>query len=453
MIVLALALLQPVAFERLHSSEAEASSYLKSNWNKYEENYHPNYVLDDNPKTAWVEGVDGAGKGEWLTLPVSTISKARAVRVVIANGYQKSKNLLTANAAPKTLTVSVLGPDGQETGRATWQLERQMGTQSIDVPVKGGVAAVKLTVDDVIAGKTYQDLCISDVQIFVDSDVPYNKKAEAAKRQTALAWIKSRVDTAKYFAKLPKAYSWAGTRYESEDKVITTAPLWKTPPNEDTGAPGVVLPVFTKGVAGLVADNHPIVKALGTADRAAVDEVIAETRKPTGKTVRLERASKAETPLPDGVWFEDVLSRMLTLDELVVADAVAGGKTPVRTKSADGWEYLRETTTDARATRRADGSVERLAFTLKTIRTERVTSTTTAQWVLHFDAAGHLETATSVAVSTSDMEMETPVEGFSVYRFTHDAAGKITTVSQVRGDATWTNYQLATSTWTAQPAS
>ncbi len=32
---------------RLYAEEAQATSYIKSNWNKYTENYHPSYVLAD----------------------------------------------------------------------------------------------------------------------------------------------------------------------------------------------------------------------------------------------------------------------------------------------------------------------------------------------------------------------------------------------------------------------
>src|SRR5262245_20648523 len=93
-------------YQRLYADQAKASSYLKSNWNKYEENYHPNYVLDDDPKTAWVEGVDGNGEGETLSLEVSPLKTAKRVKLVVFNGYQKSKALLEANAAPEKLTVS-----------------------------------------------------------------------------------------------------------------------------------------------------------------------------------------------------------------------------------------------------------------------------------------------------------------------------------------------------------
>ena len=62
----------------LRQTEVQASSFLQSNWNKYSENYHPNYVADENPSTAWVEGVTGNGEGESIVLPTNPIKSARA---------------------------------------------------------------------------------------------------------------------------------------------------------------------------------------------------------------------------------------------------------------------------------------------------------------------------------------------------------------------------------------
>src|SRR6185312_7841553 len=80
-------------FRPLRSASASATSFLQNDWNRYQENYHPSYVLDENPATAWVEGVDGYGEGQSLTLPLSPLSSARALRLRIWNGYQKSKDL------------------------------------------------------------------------------------------------------------------------------------------------------------------------------------------------------------------------------------------------------------------------------------------------------------------------------------------------------------------------
>ena len=101
------------ALQPLYSAKAESSSFLKSSWNKYTENYHPNYVLDNNPRTAWVEGVAGNGDGQQLVIPISAVGKVKQVKIRIKNGYQKSEKLLKANAAPKDILLEVTNRNGQ----------------------------------------------------------------------------------------------------------------------------------------------------------------------------------------------------------------------------------------------------------------------------------------------------------------------------------------------------
>jgi hypothetical protein len=199
-------------WKRLYADHADATSFLKSNWNKFEENYHPNYALDDDPKTAWVEGVDGEGVGEKLTIPLSALGSARAVRLVIFNGYQKSPALLAANGAPKVLDVTV-SRDHAQTGSARLELTRKQGPQSFDIPLHGGVSTITLSIGEVHPGAAYQDTCLSDVQVFVDSDVPYNATVENKKRDLLLAWRKERIKRAAWFAKLPKKYPYVSTRF------------------------------------------------------------------------------------------------------------------------------------------------------------------------------------------------------------------------------------------------
>lgn len=92
-------------YNRLYIESANSSSYLKSNWNKYNENYHPNYAFDDNPKTAWVEGEAGYGIGESLSFNVSKLNQVEKIKIGLANGYQKSKKLFEANSSPKKLRL------------------------------------------------------------------------------------------------------------------------------------------------------------------------------------------------------------------------------------------------------------------------------------------------------------------------------------------------------------
>jgi hypothetical protein len=200
-------------YKRLYAEEAEASSFLKSNWNKYNENYHPSYILDDDPKTAWVEGVSGVGQGQHVEWTVSTIDQVRSVKLRIRNGYQKRKGLLKANGAPSRLEVELFDAKGKKTGGGAWDLKRKMGWQEKVFPVKGGFAKVKLTIAAVKRGTKYQDTCISDAQVLVDADVRYAASVEKRKREKLETWIKERKKTAAYFASLPKQYPFASTHF------------------------------------------------------------------------------------------------------------------------------------------------------------------------------------------------------------------------------------------------
>src|SRR5689334_24676756 len=55
--------------------------------------YGPRNLTDGNDKTAWVEGSDGQGLGEFVVLEFDS---ARAVRgLAIRNGYDKSPDIFT----------------------------------------------------------------------------------------------------------------------------------------------------------------------------------------------------------------------------------------------------------------------------------------------------------------------------------------------------------------------
>ncbi|MBE2251189.1 MAG: hypothetical protein IAE78_16740 [Myxococcus sp.] len=204
-------------FKRLHAERATASSFLESNWNKYQENYHPTYVLDDDPATAWVEGVDGDGVGESLSVRVSALRAAKTLKLVITPGYQKSKALFTANGTPTGLEVTVRDAAEAITAQQALTLAPRWGAQTFEVPLKGGLASITLRVTAVKPGTKYRDTCLSDVQLFVDSEVPYDKRVEDAKRQAMLAWKQERLSAAKYFGALPATYPFASSAFRVKD--------------------------------------------------------------------------------------------------------------------------------------------------------------------------------------------------------------------------------------------
>jgi hypothetical protein len=205
----------PARWKPLRSASASATSFLQNDWNRFQENYHPNYVLDENPATAWVEGAEGQGEGESITLPLSALSSARALRLRIWNGFQKSRALAARNSAPRRVTLAVLDGAGVEVATEEAELTRAWGPQAvvIDVPPARSVAAVRLTVRSVYPGTRYKDTCISDVLVDVDSDVPYNAAAEEGKRAALHGWVDGRKAVAAYFAARPPEFPFAFTSY------------------------------------------------------------------------------------------------------------------------------------------------------------------------------------------------------------------------------------------------
>jgi hypothetical protein len=181
---------------RLHSDAVEASTFLWNDWNRFQENYHPNYALDDDPKTAWVEGASTSGAGEWIRVKVTPLDGVSSLRLRLRNGYQKSAPLFAANARLKEVTV-VLLPSGR-TKTAT--LTDSQGWQELIVPQEAGpLEAVELRVGSVYPGSKYEDLCLSDLQLHVTSTARQNPVFEKLKFVALQSWKQQRVAAARIF--------------------------------------------------------------------------------------------------------------------------------------------------------------------------------------------------------------------------------------------------------------
>ena len=340
-------------WQQLRPEQATATSYLKSNWNKYTENYHPMYVLDGNPKTAWVEGAEGNGEGSVLTLPVSSITSAKAVKLRVRNGYQKSASLLTANAAPNKVTVSLLNHQGQTVATTQATLTATEGWQEIVLagPISKRFDAVELTVNSVHAGRTYRDTCISDVEIWVHSDVPYNSAAEEAKHARALGWIGERVQAAEYFASKPVDYPYASAQFTWVEK----------PPPFNQAS-------FTVGL---------------TAAKSSAAAL-------KGPWQRLE-VKKGATPMPDGIWGLEMIEAFIPLSQvsLFEADSDQLRIIPNKYQSQNDEEGLRNDRYRGNAHAKLGGGAQpvpvELAFHTRHIIEERMSYTDDLDWWLSFD--------------------------------------------------------------------
>jgi hypothetical protein len=185
---------RPPKERRLHVASAEASSYLINDWNKFQENYLPLYVGDDDPRTAWSLKTEGIG--EWLRVHVTPMEGATKLRMKIRNGYQKTPRLWEANSRAKELTVTLL--PSKKTVDVTLDDKSDWQEIAVEQPA-GALEAVELKVKSVYAGKKYDDLCISDVQLFVTATSSDNPAFEKQRLANIAKWKTERVAAAKMF--------------------------------------------------------------------------------------------------------------------------------------------------------------------------------------------------------------------------------------------------------------
>ena len=195
-------LLEPDAgsAHRLHPRRVTASSFLSNGWNTHEQNYLPLYVADEDPATAWVEGAKGRGEGESLEWWGPALTKAKAYRLFVRNGFQKSAKLFAANARPRKVKLEPLVQG--ETGAATTgtplevELKDVQGWQEVRLPVPATVAGVRLTLVTTYPGAKYEDTCLSDLRVYVEGDDPYRPEAEAAAAEEVRAFAYERKQAA-----------------------------------------------------------------------------------------------------------------------------------------------------------------------------------------------------------------------------------------------------------------
>ena len=138
--------------------------------------YKASNVADRDTKTAWAEGGQGSGAGEWLELRPEAPKPLSAI--FIAPGYAESDALFAANARPKTVRIELNG-ERQFTGQIP---DRNFGFQGYRIPVSGyekPVKSVRLTFEDVWPGKTSDDLCVTDV--WLEAVVTGKPKIEPAR--------------------------------------------------------------------------------------------------------------------------------------------------------------------------------------------------------------------------------------------------------------------------------
>ncbi|MCD8150709.1 MAG: Ig-like domain-containing protein [Clostridiales bacterium] len=144
---------------KLENITASATSQL-DDWN--DKTYGPANLFDDDLSTAYVEGVDGVGVGEGLT--ISLKEDYYLDKIVWYPGYQASSDLLGKNGYPTELTFSF--PDGTTVvSKVTGNINPGTGV-AVSIPEGVTTNVIYVTIDAAVEGSKYDDTCISEMEIY-----------------------------------------------------------------------------------------------------------------------------------------------------------------------------------------------------------------------------------------------------------------------------------------------
>lgn len=135
--------------------DVRASSYIEPS---AERTYGPDNLVDADPATAWNEGAEGLGEGEWVRLHFE--SPVIPARLEVANGYQRDQERYTGNGRIEQMTVKYSDGSSQ-----TVELEDRQGFQEVPLEPKS-TEWILLTVESVFPGTTWEDLAVSEIRVY-----------------------------------------------------------------------------------------------------------------------------------------------------------------------------------------------------------------------------------------------------------------------------------------------
>ena len=108
--------------------------------------------------SAWVEGRDGNGVGEWITIEFDGMRLVKSITV--RNGYQKSNDIFRKNNRVRQLRVMFSQGETQ-----TFSVPDRLGQEQIDLPKPVRAYWMKFIIDEVWAGNRYTDTAITKLVV------------------------------------------------------------------------------------------------------------------------------------------------------------------------------------------------------------------------------------------------------------------------------------------------
>lgn len=121
--------------------------------------YSADMTIDNNYDTAWNEGAEGAGIGEWVEF--SSWEKQYVTGINILNGYCKSETLYYENHRPRMIEIVF---DDMSVERELYDVYNVYQNIEFAEPVES--KSVRIIIKDIYRGTEYDDCCISEIGIY-----------------------------------------------------------------------------------------------------------------------------------------------------------------------------------------------------------------------------------------------------------------------------------------------
>jgi len=143
----------------IRAPAASASSVLKATTSS---NFRPPNLLDDDLTTAWIEGEEGPGSGEWARFDF--FQPVVLDRLEIANGYQKDDDRFFSHARVKSLKV--------EYSNGATQLVELLDSKDLQsvTTARRATEWIKLTIVSVYPDYEWEDAALSEVRVYALPD-------------------------------------------------------------------------------------------------------------------------------------------------------------------------------------------------------------------------------------------------------------------------------------------
>ena len=155
--------------ENISISSVETSSELPALGGK---TYSGNNLTDKDPSTVWVEGADGVGIGEKVTLHLDRKQPVYGIQIVV--GYTASYKQYSENGRPTDIEVDFgngviaegheLEGYGSESFSAQDLADQNRFRVGLDEPVV--TDTITVTITGAVKGEKYDDVCISEIWVY-----------------------------------------------------------------------------------------------------------------------------------------------------------------------------------------------------------------------------------------------------------------------------------------------